>query len=491
MRQLCYSSLLLGCALAISACDASGDGSMSEVGAADAVTAAGFATPEAAALAERGARQTEVRNLDEMFVALNGRMRGFGGFHFEDDGQTVVMMMKPRPGNGNNRPDKVKRDLLREMGRLTGAAHLIPAVTGAAPRMGEGAYDFVELQVWRQRLLDVGLAPFVTQLDNDEFRNRLSLGVDPGTPVADALALLDRAGVPHEAVIVEEIPEPILAAAPSTIRSSYASNSTTVSSGRIGGILIQTSLSSGTYNECTIGFNVVDGGTGERGFLTASHCTQSSGVGGLNYTRFWQPTYQSSGLGYIATEDEDPAPYLTSTTDSQCPSGYKCRASDAAFIKYQNQTASANTLGAVARTTGYSNGSAVFTVNQSNPEFVVTSETPFPAGGQIVSKVGARSGWTRAGVGTGTCAQGRSQGTYITCRYSATTRTFESNVAVDEGDSGAPVFITGSTLSNGRTAISAAGIVYAVDPSRTGFYFNPLGAVQYDLGDYQTCSTCN
>jgi hypothetical protein len=397
--------------------------------------------------------------------------------------------MKPRPGNGNNKPDKAKRQLLKEMGRLVGAAHLMPAVEAATPHMAEGTYDFVELQAWRQMILDGGLAPFVTFLDNDEVQNRLVLGVDPGTSLTDAQAFLGRAGVPLEAVVVEEIAEPILAAAPSSILSSYAGNSTTASSGRIGGVKIETSLRSGFTNTCTIGFNVVDGTTGERGFLTASHCTQSSGVGGVSGTRFWQPTYSSSGLGYIATERVDPSPYLTSTTDSQCPSGARCRYSDAAFIRYENQSASANTLGAIARTTGYSTGSPVFTVNSSNPEFVVTSETGFPAAGQVVSKMGARSGWTTATVGSRSCALGRSQGTYITCTYAANT-TF-GQTAVDEGDSGAPVFILGSTLPNGRTSVSATGLVWAVDSGRNGFYFNPIYAVQYDLGDYQTCSTCN
>ncbi|MFN3314475.1 MAG: hypothetical protein ACK46Q_13550 [Hyphomonas sp.] len=425
-----------------------------------------------------------------MFIALNGRMRGLGGFHFINGGTGLVVTMKSRPGNGNDRPDKVKRQLLREMGRLTGVSHLMRPVESAHVTLAEGAYDFVEIQAWRQQILAGGLPPFVTLLDNDETRNRLVLGVDPGTSAADAVALPDRARVPREAVLIEEIEEPISAVAPSSILASYSSNSTTASTGRIGGIKIETSITSGFANTCTIGFNVVNGSTGERGFLTASHCTQSSGIGGLNNRRFWQPTYQSSGLGFIATERVDPAPYLTNRTDSNCPSGATCRVSDAAFIRYENQSASFATLGAIARTTGISTTSSVnFTVNQSNPEFVVTSETAFPAAGQLVNKVGARSGWTTATVGSRSCATGRSQGTYLTCTYVANT-TF-GNAATDVGDSGAPVFITGSTLPNGRTSVSAAGLVYAVDDARQGFYFNPIYAVQFDLGDYQTCSTCN
>lgn len=487
MKRLWCPSLALILMLGVVGCDVN-PGS-SEVSEADAAEAA-LVSPSAQALAARGARATEVRNLDEMFVALNGRMRGLGGFHFTGDGAGLVVTMKPRPGNGNNRPDKVQRQLLREMGRLTGASHLMGPVEAAHVTLAEGAYDFVEIQAWRQQILAGGLPPFVTLLDNDETRNRLVLGVDPGTATADAVSLLNRAGVPHEAVLIEEIEEPILAASPSSILSSYSSNSTTASTGRVGGIKIETSITSGFVNTCTIGFNVVNGSTGERGFLTASHCTQSSGIGGVNNRRFWQPTYQSSGLGYIATERVDPAPYLTNRTDSNCPSGATCRVSDAAFIRYENQSSSYATLGAIARTTAISTTSSVnFTVNQSNPEFIVTSETAFPAAGQLVNKVGARSGWTTATVGSRSCATGRSQGTYLTCTYVANT-TF-GNAATDEGDSGAPVFITGGTLPNGRTAVSAAGLVYAVDAARQGFYFNPIYAVQYDLGDYQTCSTCN
>lgn len=488
MSSLRYSFLALACLLTISACDSSDESQERAGGTAASSDEANFdlATSQASAMAKQGANVRSVRDIDEMFVALNGRMRGFGGFHFEDNGSTIVITMKPRPGNGNNRPDKIKRDMMREMRRFTGGEHLMPAIEVATPRMAEGSYDFVELQAWRQQLLEAGLAPFVTILDNNESINRITLGVDPGTPVSSALALLDRVGVPHEAVSVEEIPEPTLAAAPSSIISSYASNSTTASTGRIGGIQIQTS-----FGTCTSGFTVVNGATGERGFLTASHCTQTSGIGGVSSTRFWQPTYSSSGLGYIGTERVDPVPYTNSRTDGNCPSGYNCRYSDAAYVRFENQSSSASTLGAIARTTGYSNGSAILTVNQLNPEFLVTSEYPFPVGGQIISKVGVRSGWTSATVGgDGTCRQGRARGVFITCSYTATNRTFESDVAVDEGDSGAPVFILGATLPNGRTSVSAAGIVYAVDPGRTGFYFSALGGVQLDLGDYQTCSTC-
>jgi hypothetical protein len=155
-------------------------------------------------------------------------------------------------------------------------------------------------------------------LDIDERRNRLVFEVE-----ADAIdgftvrlqSFLRGIRVPFEAVIVE-VAEPVepLELLTDRIRPVPAG--------------VQIGTASGF---CTLGANAVRFGV--RGFVTASHCTATQG--GVEGTVFSQN--QPGASNQIGVETVDPPLF----TGGSCPSGRKCRRSDAAFIAYDSAGLSA------------------------------------------------------------------------------------------------------------------------------------------------------
>ena len=189
---------------------------------------------------------------------------------------------------------------------------------------------------------------------------------------------------------------------------------------------------------CTLGFNATR--NGQRSFITNSHCTNVQG--GNEATPYWQPT-QGVAPTRIATEVADPA----YTTGGGCPSGRRCRRSDAARARYASGTTS--TLGRIARTSGANNGSLTITGN-----FTITAEGGASVG-QQVHKIGRTTGWTRGSV-SGTCVNTNVVGTNITqlCQTLV-------SAGVGPGDSGSPVFRRQGTGSN----VTLLGILWGGSPA--------------------------
>jgi hypothetical protein len=361
-------------------------------------------------------------------VALARTVPGFGGFFFDQDGAPTVYLkdVAARPA------------VERALGSYLG----VRGLRASAMRVRRGDFDWASLERWQTEAGVEALAmPGTVFVDADESRNRVTIGVERGTPAARVTAAMSRLGVPAAAVVVQEV-EPVKPAA--TLRDRVRPVR--------GGLQINF-----PGFLCTLGFNAIR--SGQRSFITNSHCT--SVQGGNESTPYWQPT-QTAAPTRIATEVADP----TYGRPTGCPTGRRCRRSDAARAAYAGGTAS--TLGAIARTTGANNGS--LTISGS---FTVTAEGS-PVVGQTANKVGRTTGWSRGAV-THTCVHVNVSGTNLTqlCQSLVSAR-------VGSGDSGSPVF-----RQQGGDNVTLLGILWGGSGSNL-FVFSPMSGIEAELGALTT-----
>jgi hypothetical protein len=358
---------------------------------------------------------------------LGRAVRGFGGFFFDAQG-TPTVYLKNAAERSN--AERALAPFFRAQGR---------SPSGIQVRRGD--FDWVELERWfaqaSAEVLGQSGAVFV---DADEASNRVRIGVERGA-VGQARSLVARLGIPAEAVIVEET-EPIKFAA--TLRERVRPV--------VGGLQINF-----PGFLCTLGFNAVR--SGQNSFITNSHCTNTQW--GTEATPYWQPL-QTVDPVQIGTEVDDPVYFRR---QNGCPSGRRCRFSDASRAAY-----AANiqfTLGSLAKTTGPNNGS--ITINGS---FSISGEGS-AAVGQTVNKVGRTTGWTQ-GLVTNTCVNTGVSGSNIV----QLCQTFVS-ARVGGGDSGSPVF-------TGTTGVTLVGILWGGNSSGSQFVYSPISNIEQELGALTT-----
>lgn len=362
-------------------------------------------------------------------IALVRDVPGFGGFFLDEDGAPTIYL---RDVTARATTERALGPWLASQGFSAAALHV---------RRGE--YDWTSLEHWQGQAAATALAMGGTVwVDADEASNRVTVAVERGAPAASVRAAVARLGVPSAAVIVREV-EPVTRAA--TLRNRVRPV--------VGGLQINF-----PGFLCTLGFNARR--SGQRSLITNSHCTEVQG--GVDDTPYWQPT-QGAASAKIATEVADPQ----YTRGSGCPSGRRCRRSDAARAAYASGTNSP--LGRIARTTGANNGSVTIQGN-----FTITGEGS-PVAGQTVSKVGRTTGWTRGWV-SATCVHVNVSGTNITqlCQTLV-------SAGVGSGDSGSPVFRQQGTGTN----VTLLGILWGSSGSST-FAFSPISNIEAELGALRT-----
>lgn len=365
---------------------------------------------------------------------------GFGGFFLDGSGRPTVYLKDTRQ---RGRAEVGLAGTLRQL--------------GAAPaqlRVLQGDYEYLQLNDWFTRAAPQALAiPGAVFVDVDEGSNRLRLGVETAAAESSVRGVLARLAIPSAAVVVERA-EPFHFAA--TLRDKVTP--------RRGGLQIS---GAGT---CTLGFNTFHAAPpllSFRSFITNSHCTNVRG--GVDGTQFHQPL--ASNL--IGTEVADP-PFFTFPL---CPSGRRCRMSDAARVRYASGVGS--DLGGIARPTSRSLADGPVTINAANPFFNITSElSPFQ--GLEVNKVGSTTGWTKSRIAS-TCSGINVTGTNIT--YFCQSRTIVGLVpgVSRGGDSGSPVFYW-----NGGSNVALMGILWGGNSSNTSFGFSPMSGIEAELGALRT-----
>lgn len=329
---------------------------------------------------------------------------------------------------------------MRRIAMLAAAALTLAACQDTtdptAGRDGSGAPQFAassqdRLERATHAAMPVQGAVFV---DDDERIGKLVIGVQNASAARGVRAAMAAAGFAASSYEVIQH-EPIVQV--KTLRDQFRPTE--------GGIQIHF----GQY-VCTLGFNATEVSSGQRSFITNSHCTDRQG--GVESTAYYQPT--SSTSAQIATEVEDPDYFKGGV----CPRGKKCRYSDSSRALYDGATSSS--LGAVAQTTGANNGdlTVVGTISLSGKGSAGV--------GEVVNKIGRTTGWTRGQV-TRTCVNTGVSGSQIMqlCQNFV-------DAGVDGGDSGSQVFNESNQL---------VGILWGGSGTTT-YVYSPLDQIEQELG---------
>ena len=91
------------------------------------------------------------------------------------------------------------------------------------------------------------------------------------------------------------------------------------------------------------------------------------------------------------------------------------------------------------------------------------------------NKIGAATGWTYGGIKATCAAVYNGTRSVVTCAY-------KINTKILGGDSGAPVFYWPNWTNWSDNEVSLAGMVFAKESNGNKGYFNPVGAIENDLG---------
>jgi hypothetical protein len=307
-----------------------------------------------------------------------------------------------------------------------------------------------DLEALHQRMRPLFETPGVVFTDADETSGRLVVGVLNRGVEGQVRGRLRALGLDSQSVDVVET-EPIIALA--TLRDRFPDVV-------VGGLQIRFS-----QYLCSLGFPAIRGD--ERGFVTASHCSDKQGS--VDGTTYYQPLDQIAS-DLIGTEIADPAYARGSGQD--CPRSRRCRSSDANFSRSLGPRSMS--VGKIARTTGLGS----LTIDPANPPFTITGEGE-AAKGTFVNKVGRTTGWTRGSV-SNTCVDTSVQGSTILllCQTFVT----GNGVIVQGGDSGSPVFGDPS----GSGSVTLLGGLWGGNQSGTQFVYSPMANIEADLGDLIT-----
>lgn len=312
--------------------------------------------------------------------------------------------------------------------------------TGAAAQDSLGAWFAMSSP-------EVLALPGAVFADQDEANHRLVVGVESAAAVQGVRTAMSRLRVPTSAVAVE-VTSPIRQLATLRTKGRPAKGGTQINF---------------TQFLCTLGFNADQGS--QRSFITNSHCTATQG--GVEATKYYQPS-RSIDSKVIAVEVEDPQYF----TGGACPSGRRCRYSDASRARYKAGVSS--TRGAISRTSGPNNGSLRVTGT-----FTVTAQdnttTRFPIG-TTVNKIGRTTGWTQGKI-TRTCVNVNVSGTDITQLCQSLVENPGGAQVVDAGDSGSNVF----QIVSGNN-VKLLGILWGGSADNRQFAFSPLKQIQDELG---------
>lgn len=208
--------------------------------------------------------------------------------------------------------------------------------------------------------------------------------------------------------------------------------------------------------------------------VTAAHCVQSSGFGGVTGTFVYQPNSTTSSL--VGRVSVNPA---ATNNGTGCAPSDVCRESDAALIRADATQfpASSWDLGGIESTTdrevGPNSGGSTTIGGRIG---LANASTIFFAG-DTLEKIGATTGWT-AGVVTGTCvyhSDGVGGGRMCNGVVAA---------GANHGDSGSPVF-----WMDPQGAYHLMGILWGGPDASTGhnsseFWFSRWQGIVDDLSPF-------
>lgn len=401
-------------------------------------------------------RPGEIVTEDELYARLADQVPGFAGVYPESGGRLVVSAVP------EGRPVGAGRVAVGETAiRSALAAFLTAHGTATSPdafAVRSARYDFRQLVGWHLSMASALTLPGAVLTDLDERNGVVSVGLTPAAIAAgvgeQVAAIGRRAGIPDDALEIHA-EEPFRVT--QTLRDQFRPTA--------GGIEIGPS-------SCTLSFNASwhnpQTGVVSPAFLTASHCTSVDGQNNGDHVS--QP---DTSLVTIGTEAYDP-PYFRGSLGSSCPSGRRCRFSDAAVFTYAGGISSPFVI---ARTMFAGGSVGSLDVNPSSPTFAVLAKGVFNTTSLVpFSKVGRTTGWTQGSL-TITCvtvnkfdANGNDTGLTMLCQDRV-------GAGQQGGDSGAPVF---RQFSNDPNKVELFGIAWG--SNGTSLVFSALHYIEQEVG---------
>jgi hypothetical protein len=413
------------------------------------------------------------RGLDAEFTRLARQIPGFGGMYYDKSGTLNVYMVTPRNGAAALRREDVATQLRAYGGRavqshlMRGNALGAQSAATASIVVQQGAYDYLQLRAWKDRLTSIFKVHGVVYLDIDESANRLHVAVTPGASQQQVQKQLVLAGVPQAAVLITRM-SPIKPVATLQDRLRPVP----------GGAQITFPLPSmpGFIGVCTAGFNArIPSSPGNTFFVTASHCSEVQG--GAEGTPYFQPLPVSGNAtaNRVAVEFRDPR---YGNPGGLCYTGFRCRLSDALLARYSSPSLA--DAGKIARTTFELQRIGSLIIDPQHPRWTVIDELPFPFEGDIADKVGRTSGWTSGPV-VATCVDVQEAETDIVeiCQDIV-------EAGVRPGDSGSSVFERVSSTSSDVLLTGALWGGGTLDNGAPVFVFSAMENIEFELGPLST-----
>jgi hypothetical protein len=386
----------------------------------------------------------EIRPEEQAFADLEALAPLTAGFYFDSDTLVVVTNIQTA--------ERAKAALAHLAARGFNGRRIVPSHISVR----EARFTFSQLAAWRDIIFTnlLGSAG-ITSLDLNERENRVVIGIRPAqaaelrTTLPPRIAAL---GINPEAVIYREVADlnlQVRTTAAPIVPERISHTADTV----VGGLRVGLSRSYGNPVSCTLGF--VAGRGGERGYVTASHCTE------LLFDVDNSEMSQASGARAIGHEVTDPEGWTCGIFF------HECRVSDGSFFTTYEGIPSAR--GLIARPA--SKGTGTLDWDQSNPYFMITEvENNNMWSGDPVDMVGSFGGWS-GGTIQSTCEDFPLTGEkMVTCAY-------EANYRCIDGDSGAPVFrrLVG-------TEVKLAGIHTGDQNNETRCVFSKYYRIVQNLG---------
>lgn len=341
------------------------------------------------------------RTLDQVFEDISTIAPSFSGLYFEDGGALIVRATEPF--NRQNLISAIEEESAGRFPRSQKGSTTSPSI-----RVEPALYSFQELREWKEQFVADAWTRDVVEVDIDEVRNLLEVGVKDEASAEQLTEAVGHLGIPSSAVDIYTKAPPVLEAA--DLRDRFRPIP--------GGVEIEDEAGGST--PCTLMVNVSTSDEGE-GFLTNSHCTWET-FGGADLKTMYQNTKSSSNaVGYEVAD-----PPLNFGGSTQCQNN-GCRHSDAAFIQYDSGSLSQH--GTVARPGSLGS----ITLDGAKVRWLIQGGSFGVAVGDSIHRVGRTTGW-RKGKVTDTCTDvSHPDGGIMLCQAYA-------DYTSSGGDSGSPVF---------------------------------------------------
>ncbi len=400
---------------------------------------------QALASVDRAAAPKLTGDEDAQLLRATSGIAGFAGI-WQDDSPAGPVTTIAVAATGT-RAAKVAADVQAALRRQPAEAVALSAgakalaTGGTTVRRVEVAYTFAQLKQWQNAMDELFATGSVTFTDADERHNAVTVGVSEPAARAAIVRHAAKAGIPRDALNVVE----------ATFGRSLRDDHRPVTGGQQISYAIPVVGPIGTIfytGQCTLGVTarLVNTNPQLPGYLTNSHC--STEYAETDYVYHWQPSIPWGALwntaNRIGYEVLDPSLYTGDPYGSSalaCPSGYRCRLSDAAFGAFDGDyTGTARGWIARPASTG--------TIEWNGSDKYRITATGTPSGG--IRAVGRTSGMT-TGTITSSCVRiGNIEdmpNIAQNCQYIGT-------YTSQPGDSGGPVFqLTNSPLANDVTFV--------------------------------------